>query len=92
MIVFNLVGLVMLVIGFGVAFGVDHLLGPSAEGPLMLIAGLLVALMDGGYRTQRPGGHWLRGSGGGSLFFLPVWMFGVLWLVLGAIYTIRGHN
>jgi len=26
---------------------------------------------------------------GGSLFFLPAWMFGALWIVLGIVYTLQ---
>jgi len=36
-------------------------------------------------RAQAMGLDWVRGSAGGSLFFLPTWAFGVLWFVLGTV-------
>ena len=41
-------------------------------------------------RAQAMGLDWIRPNAGGSLFFLPTWSFGVLWLVLGAVRIVRG--
>jgi hypothetical protein len=87
-IVYNIPGIIMVAISFGIAIGVGHLLGISAEGPLMIIAGPLCAACNLGYRFMRPGGHWFHPDRGGSLFFLPVWLLGIVWVVLGAAYTI----
>ena len=90
MIIINLAGVVELAIAFGAAFGVGHLTGLSAEGPLMLIAGPLAIACDLGYRLARSQGHWFHPGCGGSMFYLPVWLFGILWLVLGAMRTLNG--
>jgi hypothetical protein len=41
-------------------------------------------------RAQTMGLDWVRPNTGGSLFFLPTWGFGVLWVVLGAVRIVRG--
>ncbi len=90
MIIYNYPGIIMMAIGFAVAFGIGKMLGTSAEGPLMVIAGPLIAAMDLVYRFKSKDGHWFAPDRGGSLFFLPAWSWGVLWLVLGIVYTIQG--
>jgi len=88
-IVFNFTALIICAIAFGAGFGVTHIAGLEGEGPLMLIAGPIAALLDLVWR-KRHDDNWFRANGGGSLFWLPVWLFGLLWLVLGVVYTIRG--
>jgi hypothetical protein len=77
-------------VAFGIAFGIGRLAGTSAEGPLMIIAGPLCAVMDLAYRFRRPERHWSHPGFGGALFFIPVWLFGIFWTVLGVFYTIQG--
>jgi hypothetical protein len=86
-IFFNYVGIAIIAVAFAVAYGVGRLLGFSGEGPLMILAGPMIALLDLAYRFAKTDGNWLVPHRGGSLFFLPVWCFGVLWLVLGLVYT-----
>ncbi len=92
MIIFNYAGIIMTVIAFAVAFGVGAVMGTNAEGPLMIIAGPLLAAMDVTYRLKTKDGHIGIPHKGGSLFFLPAWAFGALWLVLGIVYTIQGES
>ena len=92
MIIFNLVGIAMVVIAFVVAFAVGAVIGTDAEGPLMIIAGPLLAAMDIGYRLKTKDGHIYIPNKGGSLFFLPVWAFGALWFILGIVYTVQGDS
>jgi hypothetical protein len=89
-IIFNYVGILMTVIAFAVAFGIGAIVGTDAEGPLMVIAGPLLAGMDIAYRLNTRDGHIYIPHKGGSLFFLPAWAFGGLWFVLGIIYTVQG--
>jgi hypothetical protein len=89
-VIFNWLGLLMAVIAFGITFGVGHLAGITAEGPFMMILGPLCTAIDLTWRYRRPDRHWFHPSFGGALFFVPVWIFGILWLVLGIVYTIRG--
>ena len=90
-IIFNLPGILIASVAFGVAFGLGHLVGFTAEGPLMIVAGPLCAAMDLAYRSRRPERRWFHPSFGGALFFIPVWVFGIIWLVLGITYTIQRH-
>jgi hypothetical protein len=89
-LVFNPPGIVMAILALGIAFGVGSLVGTRAEGPLTLIAGVMILIFDLAYRLLRKEGHWLIPNKGGSLFFLPAWVMGALWIILGIIYTIRG--
>jgi hypothetical protein len=90
MLIYNIVGIVIFALSFAVGFGVAHLAGRSDSGLMMVLAGPLAIILDLGYRLLRPTGHWLHPERGGSLFFLPMWLFGIVWTVLGAIYLIRG--
>ncbi len=87
-IIFNLPGIIIAALAFGIAFGIEALGGPRGEGPLTLIGGILVMIFDSAYRLLRRGGHWLTPNKGGSLFFLPAWAFGVLWIILGVVYIV----
>lgn len=87
MIIFNIPGIVMVAISFAIAFGVGHLAGTSAEGPLMMIAGPLCIALDLAYRYKRANRRWFSPGVGGALFFVPVWILGIIWLGLGAAYS-----
>jgi hypothetical protein len=84
-IIFNFVGLGMLAACFGFAFGVGWLFGITDEAPLMLIAGPLVFFCDLLYRGKHAQneGWWYRPRSGGQLFFVPLWAFGIIWMILG---------
>jgi hypothetical protein len=91
-IIFNLPGMLMVAIALGIASGIGQLFGTSAEGPSMIIAGLLCAAIDLIYRVRRSGRRWLHPNFGGALFFIPVWILGIVWLVLGAASVIQGRS
>ena len=91
-IIFNGPGILMVVIALGIASGIGPLAGTSAEGPSMVIAGLLGAAMDLVYRARRSGRRWLYPSCGGALFFIPVWILGIAWLVQGVASVIQGRG
>ena len=91
MIHFNLPGFAIFGIAFGAAFGVCHLIGTADEGPVMMIAGPLCCVLDGSYRYWKAERSWFAPHAGGSMFFIPIWLFGIVWLVLGIIYTVRGQ-
>lgn len=65
MIIFNYAGIIIAVIGFAAAFGIGAVIVTSAEGPLMIIAGPLIATLDLTYRFKSPDGHWNRKKGSG---------------------------
>jgi uncharacterized membrane protein len=92
-IIYNLPGIAIFAIAFGTAFGIGRLTEISGEGPLMIIAGPLCMALDLGYRFfRRPDHSWFNPSFGGALFFIPVWILGIIWLVLGAVYSIQGRG
>ncbi len=90
MIIFNIPALFELMISFGIAGGIGYLFGTTAEGPIMLMAGPLAIACDLVYRLKRDEGHLFHPGGGGALFFLPVWLFGVLWTIIGIGAVIKG--
>ncbi len=88
-IIFNVQVIAMVAIAFAVTFGVGHLAGISAEGPLMMVAGPLCMALDLVYRLKLADRRWFSPGAGGSLFFIPVWILGVLWLILGIFDTLQ---
>jgi hypothetical protein len=89
---FNLPGIVICALAFGAAFGAGYLAGTFEEGPLMMIAGPLCVALDVSYRRSRLECRWFHPEAGGNLLLIPIWLLGIVWLVLGAFYTIRGHS
>jgi hypothetical protein len=86
MIVFNFAGLVMLLVGFGAAYGLGLIAGRPSEDVLMVTSGPLLLAADLGYRFVRKAGQskwWLRPGVGGQLFYAPIWMWGIFWMALG---------
>lgn len=91
-LIFNGPGIVMAVVAFAIAFGIGKLTGTSAEGPLMMIAGPICIALDLAYRFQYSARRWFHPDAGGALFYIPVWLLGILWLVLGIAYTVQGRS
>jgi hypothetical protein len=91
-LIFNGLGLAFIGIGLAVSILVGNAIGISGEGPQMLLLGPVVALSDLAYRLMHKNGHWFWPSCGGQLFCLPVWFFGVLWVVFGLVDTFRGAS
>jgi hypothetical protein len=79
----NAPGLVILAIGFGVAWVIGSLFGDTREAALMVIGNPLIVSGDLAYRLLRKEGHWLHPWKGGMCVFLPVWILGVFWFGLG---------
>jgi hypothetical protein len=89
MIIFNIIGFVMLLIGLGVPAVVGPALHSYSHDASQIAAGALMVAMDLAWRLGRKGEDiWqdviVNPRRGGALFFLPVWLWGGLWLVLGA--------
>lgn len=89
---FNLLGLGMLVISATAGLMVVDILDASGEAPFMMTAGPIALACDVAYRWKDPTGHWLRPGGGGHLLFIPIWVFGLWWSVLGIAYAITGQE
>jgi len=89
---FNFLGLGMFVASWTVAFIAADALGLAGEGPRMVVAGPMAVLLDGLFRWRHPAGHWLNPTGGGNVLFIPVWVFGVFWTLLGLTYCATGQD
>jgi hypothetical protein len=92
MIIFNFIGLLFVAIAFGVAYVVSGSALGEWHGDNALsyyLLGTLTLGLDLAYRKFRSNdqssSQFFRPSEGGHLFFIPVWMIGALWIILGAI-------
>jgi hypothetical protein len=86
--IFNLIGFGMLAACFVIAYVVGLLIGNTAEDVLMIISGLLLFICDVVFRRRHmiaaEGARcWYHPRRGGQLFFIPVWAFGLFWMLLG---------
>ncbi len=87
---FNLVGIGLLILALAIAFGLASIFPELNGPPFWIIAFGLLALTDLAYRyvrlrprLERQGKgmktdlrrHWLTSGSGGSLMFLPAWIF-----------------
>jgi hypothetical protein len=87
--IFNLLGVVFFLILAMASFLIQHFLGKW--GPVDpvgdFVLGSLTVLLDGGYRAtsfrEQGGWRFLSPSTGGHLFFIPVWVLGVIWILVG---------
>jgi hypothetical protein len=89
-VVFNILGAVMLIVAVAIGFGVRIVTGTLADGvgdgPEMILMGSSCVFFDVTYRLRQPNGHWISPSGGGNIFFIPIWGIGAVWMVVGVIY------
>jgi hypothetical protein len=97
-IIFNLIGVAMLGACFAVAFAVGALVGNKNEDVLMIVAGPLLFVCDMLYRRKHgpnpsssvaarpePAHWWYHHRRGGQLLFIPIWAFGLFWMLLGTL-------
>jgi hypothetical protein len=75
-IIYNLIALGIALVALLVALVVGHFLGFSDPHRLLLIAAPIAAVLDLLYRGRT--GRWFHPRGGGALFFVPIWCFGLL--------------
>jgi hypothetical protein len=97
LLIFNIPGITMFLIAGAITLGVKRIPGfPVGQGPPTFLLGVLCIVFDLVYRLRnwkKYASHWalwIHPARGGALFLLPVWGFGLLWVVLGIIYTIGG--
>lgn len=85
---FNAVGFAMFVLAFGAGYGMQRTMGVDHEGVWMMCAGPVLVALDLGHRHVRrlPA---LARTVGSSIAFLPAWVWGAVWFVLGAVYLGR---
>lgn len=87
--IINIPGIVLCVIAFTITFSIGSLFGIEAEAPQMMILGPLIVTLDLLYRFNRNKSEWKTPSAGGCLFCLPLWIFGVIWFILGTMRTLN---
>ena len=86
-IIFNWIGAGMgaisLLVGILVAF---QLLSSAPEktqmSVLSLVSGSMAVAMDVGYRMKWGGGHLFLPDAGGNIFFIPIWICGIIFALL----------
>ena len=82
----NALGLIMFVIG-GVIAGVGGFIFKLGDAPIMIMVGVALFLMDMIIRLRvrnQPG--WLMSKAlGGYFFFVPVWILGILVIILNIL-------
>jgi hypothetical protein len=79
MIIFNILGWGMFFLAVLIAGLIAQLLGKftSFESPVFLvITGVLMIVLDLGYRTTRGESSLLHPRRGGQIFFIPIWILG----------------
>src|SRR5205823_460511 len=79
----NKAGYVLIGISFGLAYFVCWLSGDTRNDRMLMIGGPIATVLDLGYRRYSAGGHWLLPGQGGRFLFLPIWVFGFIWLAIG---------
>jgi hypothetical protein len=87
---FNAVGMVMFLGAFGAGYGLARALGSQSEGLMMLLAGPALALFDLALRRVKKL-RLLDRRAGGIALFVPIWLWGVFWTGLGAVYYWQGN-
>ena len=87
---FNWIGLAMFVAALAATAAILHVIGTSGQGPAVLLGGALLVLLDLGVRRAN-GARLFSGRGGGTIMYLPVWMWGMVWTGLGALDCLRGR-
>jgi hypothetical protein len=88
--IFNWIGVVCLAVGFGAMAFFSHATGIKSEPKLMLVLGPVSMVVDLAYRLLRRDRDLVSPTKGGQLFFIPIWVFGLLWIILGGVRVLRG--
>lgn len=89
MLIFNNVGILMLAASFITVFIMRAISGMPDDGAVnMLIAGPALSLLDVLYRVKSKG--FFAPAKGGSFFFLPAWVMGILMVALGIVARVNG--
>jgi hypothetical protein len=101
-IVFNLVGLLFLLVAFAAGFSTQEILGktedlvfgmPVSRVLMLVVFGAVAFTLDVVYRVRRDRtgglGRFFDLEGGGQLMILPVWLWGVAAIGYGGYHVVR---
>jgi hypothetical protein len=86
---FNLMGLVMFFGAIGASMAFGRTFATQHQGLRMIVTGIVLSLIDLAVRKGRDRG--LFGAGGGTMLFLPMWLWGILFAAAGAVHIVRGY-
>jgi hypothetical protein len=75
----------MFAVAFGVAIGILALFGIQQEAPGIFVGGIILVAIDLGYRLKKSDSDYGTPAAGGSLFFMPAWVLGAFWIILGVV-------
>ncbi|QEH35423.1 hypothetical protein OJF2_39750 [Aquisphaera giovannonii] len=92
MILFNPKSIPILAVAIGVAIGLSKAAGLSGEGPATILAGAASLAADLAWRWRWGGRDWFASEAGGAIFEIPVWAFGVFWMILGVFFMVHGKG
>ena len=99
MILFNFRGLLFAGIGLAAAIGIAGWVTGEWHGDSevsFFVLGALVLAIDLGYRARQqaePGGWRLfRSDAGGHVFFIPIWLIGLGWIIMGGVDVATGRG
>lgn len=84
----NLRGWGYAIAGLGSVWAVTALAHCDSEPIIMAFGGPITAVLDLHHRLKRKDGLFLP-SGGGHLFWLPIWIMGGLWTFFGVVRIVQ---
>ena len=86
-VIINAAGILACVVSLILAVAIANMLGSKNHDLAMMLTGLLLVVIDVGYRRVRR--LKLIGRGGPAIFWLPAWIWGVLAFGSGLVYLIE---
>jgi hypothetical protein len=76
----------MVLVGYPAGVGLALLLGqPNPANAGFVFGGPIITYLDMRYRRKVGQRHWFHPHRGGHLMFIPVWILGVIWIILGLL-------
>lgn len=89
---FNAAGFVIVAVSFLPILGLCRLRGEERDAVVLAIGGPVALALDLAYRLRFSGGDLVSPNRGGKFLWLPLWGFGVFWLVYGLWQLLTGAN
>ena len=83
----NGIGILMMIVSFLLGGAISAAI-KGEKGMFLIIGGVLVVICDLLYRLIHRDGHLFYPSGGGHFWFAPLWGWGIVWAVMGALGSV----
>jgi hypothetical protein len=84
----NLLGIAVFLAAFGPAVAIMLWLPTAKEGPLVMLGGAIGFALDAGLRKALGHESLLELDRRPRLVFMPLWLWGLLWILVGAIQSL----